>query len=127
MFASSRHHDHPLSWTQVCRWGARTIAIVLVVSWTAYFVAEVFRPDFSIPATLRMQGAALAVVFAAYAIGWRWELAGGALAVLGTLAFFAVNAFVVGRVPALGALWFAAPGLLYLEAWRETRHASRHA
>jgi len=72
------------------------------------------------------QGAALATVFAGYAIGWRSELLGGSLAIAGTAAFFAVYVLTFGTSPPPGiaALSFAVPGLLYLEAWRRERHGA---
>ena len=70
---------------------------------------------------------ALAVVFGGYALGWRHELAGGALAIVGTIAFFVINALTVHVLPGAAALWFAVPGLLYIQAWRLQRHGESQA
>ena len=64
------------------------------------------------------QPAALAVVFAGYVIGWWKELAGGALAIVGTFAFFALLAAKSKTPPEPAAVWFAAPGILYLLAFQ---------
>jgi hypothetical protein len=64
------------------------------------------------------QAAALALVFAGYALGWRSELAGGALAILGTVAFFVIQFFTIDSLPDAGAACFALPGILYLLAWK---------
>jgi hypothetical protein len=64
------------------------------------------------------QVAALAVVFSGYLIGWRNELAGGLLAVFGTIAFLTVCGIGTGVLPYAEQLFFAVPGLLYLAAWR---------
>jgi hypothetical protein len=64
------------------------------------------------------QAAALAVVFAGYLIGWRNELAGGLLAVFGTIAFLVVCGVGTRVMPNPEQLFFALPGLLYLAAWR---------
>ena len=98
----------------------------MMIGWVCVAVAELFHPDFYLPPALKLQGAALAVVFAGYALGWRWELAGGLLAVVGTAAFFAINTFIVGTTPELAAAWFAVPGVLYLEAWRHGRRGEAH-
>ena len=39
------------------------------------------------------------MVFGGYALGWRHELAGGTLAILGTIAFFVINALTVHVLP----------------------------
>jgi hypothetical protein len=112
----------PIDWTAVCRRGARVMAFVLMSGWLVAAVAELFHPDFYVPRLLLLQGAALAVVFASYVIGWRWELAGGLLALAGTAALFVVIKVSLGVPPQLGMALFAMPGLLYLEAWQRDRH-----
>jgi hypothetical protein len=67
------------------------------------------------------QALTLAAVFAGYAIGWRNELVGGFIAILGTIAFFALNRLMVGGFPGSGAALFAVPGILYLLAWYSER------
>jgi hypothetical protein len=52
-----------------------------------------------------------------YLLGWRYEFAGGLLAILGTVAFFVVCALTLG-LPSAAAIGFAVPGVLYLVAWR---------
>jgi hypothetical protein len=98
----------------------------LILGWVAFAVAELFHPDFYVSPGMIYQGVALAVVFVGYAVGWRWELLGGLLAIAGTAAFFAVYAFIVGTspLPEVQVAWFATPGVLYLEAWRCERHGS---
>jgi hypothetical protein len=100
------------------------IGVVLIVEWLCFAVVELFHPDFYVAPGMYYQGAALAIVFAGYAIGWRSELFGGILAIAGTVAFFAAYVFVVGSSPPPGiaAAWFAVPGVLYLEAWRRDLH-----
>jgi hypothetical protein len=104
------------------RAGARATAAVLVVIWLALVVAEVIRNHFETPATAALyQGLALAVVFAGYAIGWRYELAGGLVAILGTIAFFWVNVATIGDPPDDVAAIFALPGVLQILAWYSDR------
>ena len=83
MYASTQFHAHPVSPSTAIRWFARISAAVLIVGWISFAVAELFHPDFYVPRSLLYQGAALAAVFAGYAVGWRWELVGGLLAIAG--------------------------------------------
>ncbi len=99
------------------RWLARTSALVLLAAWIAFVIGEAVMTHFEAPSlTTYYQAAALAIVFAGYAVGWRKEWAGGVIAILGTLAFFAVHVMTLGMLPRMGAAWFAAPGILFLLA-----------
>jgi uncharacterized membrane protein len=99
------------------RTGARACAAVLIGGWIALVLAEAIRNRFDMPSPENLyQGVTLAVVFVGYAIGWKKELVGGFMAILGTLAYFAVNRFTTGGFPGIGAALFAAPGVLYLLA-----------
>jgi hypothetical protein len=64
-----------------------------------------------------LQAALLGVVFAGYVIGWRIELAGGLLSILGTFAFGAFYTLTFDQFFPISWALFAAPGLLYLIAW----------
>jgi hypothetical protein len=66
---------------------------------------------------LIFQGAALAIVFAGYAVAWRWELAGGLMAIGGTIAFVGCSLATIGALPLPQVAWFAAPGVLSVLAW----------
>jgi hypothetical protein len=89
-----------------------------MTAWVLLVLLEVARRDVEPPsASAYYQAAALAIVFAGYVLGWRKELAGGILAIIGTVAFFAVHVVTIGILPGLEAVWFAAPGVLFLLAW----------
>jgi hypothetical protein len=108
----------PVLFSDQLRLTARASAAVLVVTWLAFIVSEVMRPGFGDLGVSHFgQAVSLAVVFAGYAIGFRNELAGGAVAIVGTLAFFAVVLATSGQIPGLAAVLFAIPGVLYLLAW----------
>jgi hypothetical protein len=110
-----------------CRAAARVSAVVLVTSWLAAVLAEAIRDRFAMPPTLTLyQGFMLAVAFAGYVIGWRHELAGGVVAILGTIAFFVVNYLTIGVLPGIGAAIFAVPGVFYLVAWNLERTSGPH-
>ena len=116
MFASAKLGLSPRPYP--FRWTARASAIILFAMWLAYIVADVLRPGIE-PSGLNMYGqaAALAIVFAGYAIGWRRELAGGIAVIAGVLAFFGVVLATDEVIPQLAMLLFAAPGVLYLLTW----------
>jgi hypothetical protein len=104
------------------RAGARASAAVLVAIWLAFVAAEAIRSQFEMPSPVSLyQGVALAVVFAGYAIGWKKELVGGFMAILGTIAFFAINRYMALGFPSVEAALFAAPGGLYLLSWYSKR------
>ena len=115
MYASIQHR--PVSMSYLLRWSGRISGAFLFASWVGFVIAEHFRDMVSLRGFSYLQGCALVVVFAGYAIGWRWELAGGLLALFGTAAFFAIHVLTLTVLPGLAAAWFAAPGALYLLAW----------
>jgi hypothetical protein len=108
----------PVLFSDQLRLAARASAVVLVVVWLAFIVSDVLRPGFgNLGVSHFGQAVSIAVVFAGYAIGFRKELAGGIVATVGTLAFFAVVLATSGEIPGLGAVLFAFPGVMYLLAW----------
>jgi hypothetical protein len=108
------------------RMAGRLAGCLTIVLWLAFVASEYVRsgtPMLSV--SVVNQAAALAVVFAGYLIGWRNELAGGLLAVFGTIAFLIVCAVGAQVMPYPEQLFFAAPGLLYLAAWRYEHKTSK--
>jgi hypothetical protein len=106
--------------TELFRWFARASSIVLFVGWILLLVQELMR-DSRVTTSEAIQGAALALVFVGYAIGWRKELAGALIAIFGTVMFFTVCGVGYGRLPGLAAAWFALPSVLYFLAWYTQR------
>jgi hypothetical protein len=97
---------------------ARASGVALFAIWVWLLIAEVVRSGLYMPTVGAFgQAAMLAVVFAGYVVGWRNELAGGLLAILGTALFFALNLLLDGMLPRAEVVWFALPGVLYLLAW----------
>jgi hypothetical protein len=97
-------------------WLGRASAAVLVVGWLALLLMETMSPGIDVNRGGIYQVFALAVVFAGYAIGWRKQLAGGLITIVGTITYFVVNRVTLGVFPSIEAVWFAVPGLLYLLA-----------
>jgi hypothetical protein len=113
---------------QLLRGVGRASGVVLFVAWLGLFLAEVAQGKFREPSVNELfQAAALAIVFAGYAIGWRHELAGGLMAILGTVGFFVVYTLDLLYVTGIGAATlFALPGVLYLLAWNLDRQRAKH-
>jgi hypothetical protein len=101
---------------ELLRWSGRISGVVLFATWILFVIGEAMWLGLPTRGSV-YQAAALAMVFAGYAIGWRYELVGGILAVVGTAAFVAVYGMTFGSLPLAHVLWFAVPGGLYLLAW----------
>lgn len=116
MYASPRRYHVPIA--HMFRDVAAASGAALVAMWFVMLALETVTTGELIP-NIRSyaQALVLAGVFAGYAIGWRHELIGAALAIAGTGLFFAVGYSEVGAMPPLPAAWFAIPGVLYLLAW----------
>jgi hypothetical protein len=115
MYASLQPDHVTYSW--LLRWSARVGGAIVLLAWLALVILEIALPDLELPsATTYYQAAALALVFAGYALGWRNEVAGGILAIIGTVAFFAVHVLTLGGLPGIGAACFAVPGVLFVLA-----------
>ena len=106
--------------TELFRWFARASSVVLFVGWILLLVQELIR-DSRVTTDEALQGAALALVFIGYAIGWRKELVGALIALFGTAMFFVICVASYGNLPGLAAVWFAVPSFLYILAWYTQR------
>jgi hypothetical protein len=104
------------------RWAARAAGVIAILTWLELILYEWVRqgPPDTRNSHQALQAAALAVVFAGYLIGWRHELAGGLLSILGTIAFVATLVVLLAASPSPAVAWFAAPGVLYLLAWHSS-------
>jgi hypothetical protein len=100
----------------------------LFVAWIGLLSAEMVHTKLDTPATSAfLQAAALALVFVGYAVGWRHEIAGGLMAIVGTVAFFIVGHVTLATTVGLGAAaLFAAPGVFYLLAWAFDKEPNKH-
>lgn len=116
MYAS--FHQRDLTCADLFRDFAAACAGILGAIWVALFVNEMIREQALVPNVHSyMQFGALAVVFAAYIVGWRHGVLGVTLAVAGTVALFVFGYASVGTMPPLAVAWFVVPGVLYLLAW----------
>jgi hypothetical protein len=113
MYASVHKHSVPDSW--LVRSCGRIGGLVIVLGWLPLVISEIAAHG---PPVLEnyYQGAMLAIVFIGYAVGWRYEVLGGALAIIGTVGFIALYVAMFTVFPLAGAIGFAAPGIFYLIA-----------
>jgi hypothetical protein len=105
------------------RWCARAAGAVVVVTWIELVLFEIVRYGPPDPQSY-FQAAALALVFAGYGVGWRHELAGGVLSIVGTVALAVICTLMFAQPPSIALAWFAVPGVLYLLAWHNERQTS---
>jgi hypothetical protein len=110
----------------VCHWIARILGTLFVV--VLAILAIVYRarlPNLSALSPISYVGLlGFALMLTGMLIGWRWELAGGILSLVGVLLLVEPTR-VNGRIT-----WFfavmAAPGVLYITSHLLRRVASRH-
>jgi hypothetical protein len=100
---------------------------IVILTWLQLVIIEWVRygpPDFR---TFHQgaQAAMLAVVFAGYLIGWRNELVGGMLSIIGTAGFATVCALTYDGFFRISWFWFVAPSVLYMIAWFTDRRQSK--
>jgi hypothetical protein len=120
MYASSQHT--PIPWSYLLRWAGRTTGALLFGGWVILVIFEWLRPaGISWTSGMFLQGAALGVVFAGYAVGWKREFAGAALAIVGAVAFMLINVYDTRMAPDYASALFALPGVLYLMAREEEK------
>jgi hypothetical protein len=108
-----------------CRWTARILGALLVLMIVLLAIGEGMPNPFTQPMTVQVGFLALALLMIGILGGWRWELAGGTLSLVGWILF------VVAVVhPHRGLNWFvsalALPGLLYVAGAILKRYNDRH-
>jgi hypothetical protein len=117
MYAFTQNHH--VSYADVFRWTARVAGVILCFAWLGFAITEVARTGFrTLSVDSSYQAAAFVLVFIGYAVGWRRELFGGLVAIIGTASYFLLVALTIHVLPGIEAAWFAAPGVLYLLTWQ---------
>jgi hypothetical protein len=114
----------------VCRWIARIVGALLVVVIVIIAVGEkmpvgdmLTHPKFTFE---MLGGVGIFLVVAGLLSGWRWELVGGMLSLVGVCSIF-----VSMKITGYGRItWFlaalAAPGVLFITSHLLRSYASRH-
>jgi hypothetical protein len=109
----------------VCRWTARSLGALLVVSVFAIAIGEGMPNPFTQPLDIQIGFLALALILIGILAGWWWEFFGGALSLAGWCLF--VGSVVGSRGLNVFISFLALPGILYLiSAWLR-RHNKRQA
>ena len=112
----NRGHRH-VSFDELLRWSGGACALVLLLIWITLVTIDAITRGLPSHPAIAAQIVPLAVIFVGYVVGWRHNLVGGALVVIGMTVFFAATWFASGWWPHPMVAWFAAPGVLYLLAW----------
>jgi len=108
-----------------CRWTARILGTMEVVSVFAIAIGEGMPNPFTQPPVIQIGFLALAMILIGILAGWRWELFGGVLSLAGWGLF--VASVVGARRFNLFVSLLALPGILYVvSAWLR-RHNKRPA
>ena len=108
-----------------CRWTARILGTLLVLMIVLIAIGEGMPNPFTQPMSVQIGFLALALLMIGILGGWRWELAGGILSLVGW------SLFVVAVMhPPRGLNWFvsalALPGALYVSGALLRRYDDRH-
>ena len=107
-----------------CRWTARIVGTLLVLMCVIIAIGEGMPNPLTQPMSVQVGFLALALVMIGILGGWRWELAGGTLSLVGW------SLFVVAVMhPPRGLNWFvgalALPGILYVAGALVRRYDER--
>ena len=110
----------------VCRWLARIIGTVLAASVVFIGIGEGMPNPMTQTAIVQLGFVALALILVGILIGWRWELTGGSLSLVG-LCLLCVPVINSPR----GLHWdlsvLAIPGILYITSYFLARFATRRS
>jgi hypothetical protein len=109
----------------LCRWTARIVGTLLVLICVSIAVGQGIPNPFTQPARVQVGFLALALIIIGILAGWRWELSGGIMSLLGWCLFLpavitsprGMNGFVMA---------LALPGALYVTSALLRRHHQNH-
>jgi hypothetical protein len=117
--------DKALLSAGICRWAGRIIGTLLVAVVVAIAIGEGMPNLLTQSGIVQLGFAALGLLLLGILIGWRWELAGGCLSLVGWCLFY-VQMISPSRPNWL--LWaLAIPGILYITSYLSARYASRRS
>ena len=109
----------------VCRWTGRIAGAVLVVLTVSIAIGEGMPNPFTQPGGIQVGFLTLALLLIGILAGWKWELAGGILSLLGW------GSFVLAVIPSARrltgfVLLLALPGILYVTSALLRRWQPKH-
>jgi len=116
----------PKLFSDLCRWTARIIGVLMVVSTLMIAIGEGMPNPFTQPMIVQVGFLALALMIVGILAGWRWELSGGimSLAGWGLLAIPVIKHSSRGMNPFFVVL--AMPGILYVASALLRRYRAKH-
>ena len=106
----------------IAHWLARISAIAVFGFFMMFAIGEGIPPLAEQPLRVQLFFALWAAIFTGYAVGWRWPLVGGVIALAGYAMLNVVEFSTNQRLLGGAFLLFAIPGVLYLiAAWQASR------
>ena len=110
----------------LCRWTARIAGLLLVVVLLVFAIGEGMPNLFTLPIADQIAFLGLALVMIGTLLGWRFELAGGIMALAGFFLVF-VSLFIGKGLALIGFfIALALPGVLYITSAVLRRHIETH-
>lgn len=114
-----------VSWRPVTRWAARISAALLLLMVATIVIGHAVAGELpnllSVTPAEGWQFLNFGIIVAGLIVGFRWELAGGAAALVGLAAFHAVQIIATSRFAGGAFPWFLVPGLLYVASGLSSR------
>ena len=107
----------------LCRWTARVLGALLVLTVLAFAVGEGMPNPLTQPLPVQLGFAGLGLILLGTIAGWRWELPGGIVSLAGWCLF--VMAVMRPKGPNLFVCTLALPGVFYLASALLRRHSER--
>ena len=110
----------------LCRWTARIAGILLVVALLVFAIGEGMPNLFTLPIWDQIAFLGLALIMVGILLGWRFELAGGIMALVGFFLVF-VSLFI-GKGLTLPGFFIALalPGVLHITSAVLRQHLEKH-
>jgi len=108
----------------VCRWSARILGTLLVLTLLAFAVGEGMPNPFTQPLRVQLGFAGLGLIMLGMIAGWRWELPGGIVSLAGW-GLFVMAVVRFPRGPNVFIYTLAVPAVLYLASALLRHHSQR--
>ncbi len=101
----------------IFRWSARITGLLLVCMVVIFAIGEGLPKLFPQPPSVVTEFIAMFLMLVGFLAGWRWEVAGGFLAISGFAIFSVTEMIASGKPPHGALLLFVVPGVLYLATY----------
>ena len=110
----------------LCRWTARVLGVLMFVSTLIIAIGEGMPNPFTQPVIVQVGFLALALIILGILAGWRWELSGGIMSLVGwgLLVIPVIKHSPRGPNPFFVVM--AVPGILYVASALLRRYRAKH-